>query len=157
MLVSLTLKHLAYDRAYMDVAECFARLSHDSIYKVGAVVVKDGCILAQGWNGVVSGMPNSTRCDAGYTRPEVVHAEANAISKLAKGGGRADGATLYTTHSPCYVCALLILQAGIKRVVYKNVYEADAIEFLKERGLTVDTITGSNRLSDKETQSCQCQ
>ena len=140
----------------MAVASQFGSLSHDDIYKVGAVVVRDGQILAQGWNGMVAGMPNPTRDSRNYTRPEVVHAEANAIAKLAKSGGGSAGATIYTTHSPCYVCSLLLLQAGIVRVVYKHVYEEEAIEFLKERGLRVECITGSDRLSAEESRTCEC-
>ena len=131
----------------MDVAKVFAGHSHDDIYKVGAVVVKDGNVLAQGWNGMVAGMPNSTRDSEGYTRPEVIHAEANAIAKLARQGGGGNGSTIYCTHSPCYTCAGLLLQVGIKRVVYEKIYDEDAITFLKERGVELACIESSNRLS----------
>ena len=131
------MKQLKYDRAYMSVAKIFAGLSHDDQYKVGAVIVKNGQILSQGWNGMPSGMDNTTRFGAGYTRPEVIHAEANALMKLAKNGGSADEASLFTTHSPCYTCAGLVVQAGIRRVVYDKVYDEDALIFLKERGLEV--------------------
>ena len=131
---------MAYDRTYINVAESFAALSYDDRYKVGAVVVRDGHLLAQGWNGMVAGMHNDTRDSEGNTRPEVVHAEANAIAKLAKNGGGSKGATVYTTHSPCYTCSLLLFQAGIERVVYRDIYEPKAIQFLKERGIKVDRI-----------------
>ena len=124
----------------MECAKAFAGLSHDSIYKVGAVVVRDGHLLAQGWNGMVAGLSNDTRDCQGCTRPEVVHAEANAIAKLAKNGGGSKGATVYTTHSPCYTCGLLLIQSGITRIVYKEVYNKEAISFLKERGLQVECI-----------------
>ena len=138
------MRTLAYDQTYLSVAESFAALSYDDKYQVGAVVVRDGHLLAQGWNGMVAGMCNHTRDHEGNTRPEVVHAEANAIAKLAKNGGGSQGATIYTTHSPCYTCSLLLLQAGIERVVYRDVYEPKAIEFLKERGIKVDRIRTGN-------------
>ena len=128
----------------MEVAKNFAKLSHDTQYKVGAVVVRDGHLLAQGWNGMAAGMCNHTRDSDGNTRPEVVHAEANAIAKLAKNGGGSQGSTIYTTHSPCYVCSLLLLQAGVERVVYNEVYDKKAIQFLTERGIKVESIRGSN-------------
>ena len=141
------MKTLRYDQTYMSVAKSIATLSYDDRYKVGAVVVRDGHLLAQGWNGMVAGMCNTTRDNQGNTRPEVVHAEANAIAKLAKNGGGSSGATVYTTHSPCYTCSLLLLQAGISRVVYETVYEPRAIKFLKERGIEVVRIKSSRELS----------
>ena len=134
----------------MSVAKIFGGLSYDDKYKVGAVIVKDGQILSQGWNGMPSGMDNTTRFGPGYTRPEVIHAEANALMKLAKNGGSADEASLFTTHSPCYTCAGLVVQAGIRRVVYDKVYEQEAIDFLKERGITVEPIDRSGRLSRRK-------
>ena len=83
---------------------------------------------------------NTTRDPAGITLPHVIHSEANALMKLAKNGGGADGATIYCTHSPCYHCSLLLLQAGIARVVYTDVYTQEAIDFLKERGVIVECI-----------------
>ena len=123
----------------MRVAGIFARLSHDEQYKVGAVIVKDGQILSQGWNGMPNGMPNETRED-GMTRPEVIHAEANALMKLASNGGSAKHATVYTTFSPCYSCAGLLIQSGIERIVYKNIYDKKSIKFLQERGVLVECI-----------------
>ena len=107
-------------------------MSYDDKFKVGSIIVKDGQILSQGWNGMPSGMDNTTRVN-GVTRPEVIHSEANALMKLAKHGGNANGATIYCTYSPCWDCALLILQAGIKRVVYEHVYNQESLDFLKER------------------------
>ena len=135
----------------MSVAKIFAGLSHDDQYKVGAVIVKNGQILSQGWNGMPSGMDNTTRSDAGLTRPEVIHAEANALMKLAKNGGSADEASIFTTHSPCYTCAGLIVQAGIRRIVYDKVYDEEAIEFLKKRGLDVQRIDRSSKLHSRKT------
>ena len=134
----------------MSVAKIFGGLSHDTDYKVGCCIVKAGQILSQGWNGMPSGMDNTTRFGNGYTRPEVVHAESNALMKLAKNGGSADEASLFTTHSPCYTCAGLIVQAGIRRVVYDKIYDEDAIEFLKARGLDVQRINRSSRLHKRK-------
>ena len=124
----------------MEVAELFGYLSHDMNYKVGAVIVKDGQILSQGWNGMPSGMTNNTRTEDGVTRPEVIHAEANALMKLASNGGSAKHATVYTTFSPCYSCAGLLIQSGIERIVYKNIYDKKSIKFLQERGVLVECI-----------------
>ena len=96
-------------------------------------------------------MDNTTRFGAGYTRPEVIHAEANALMKLAKNGGSADEASIFTTHSPCYTCAGLIVQAGIRRIVYDKVYDEEAIEFLKKRGLDVQRIDRSSKLHSRKT------
>ncbi len=138
-------KQLVYDEAYMGVAEIFADLSHGTEIRVGSCVVHEGQILSQGWNGMPAGMGNDTRNGEGLTNPEVIHAEANALMKLAKNGGRAFGATVYTTHSPCYNCAGLLLQAGVKRVVYRDEYDKKAVKFLKERGVKVDCIKPSSR------------
>ena len=116
----------------MDIAHRVGEMSHDEAYKVGSIIVKDGQILSQGWNGMPSGMDNSTRID-GFTRPEVIHSEANALMKLAKHGGNCNGATIYCTYSPCWGCAKLILQSGIIRLVYDKVYDEKSLEFLKER------------------------
>ncbi len=140
----------------MEVAEIFAGLSHDEQIRVGCCIVQEGQILSQGWNGMPSGMDNNTRDGEGLTKPEVIHAEANALMKLARNGGRAAGATVYVTYSPCYSCAGLLLQAGVTRVVYNNLYDKKAVKFLKERGVKVDCIKPSNRSSsgkDKESKS----
>ena len=90
-----------YDKLYMDIAERVGEMSYDEAYKVGSIIVKNGQILSQGWNGMPSGMSNTTRID-GFTRPEVIHSEANALMKLAKHGGNCEGATIYCTYSPCW-------------------------------------------------------
>ena len=143
-------KQLAYDNSYMGITRIVADLSHDRKIQVGCIIVREGQILSQGWNGTPSGMSNSTRTDAGVTYPWVIHAESNAIAKLAKNGGSANGATLYSTHSPCYTCASLVLQCGITRIVYDNAYDLKAIKYLKERGLKVEQIESSSRVPDRE-------
>ena len=115
----------------MDIAVRVAEMSHDKRHKVGCVIVKDGQIISQGWNGMPSGMPNQTRDKDGKTLPEVIHSEANALMKMAKHGGNCKDATIYCTYSPCWGCAKLLLQAGIKRIVYKRTYDKEALEFLK--------------------------
>ena len=137
------LKARKYDLAFMAVAEIFSTLSHDQRYKVGAVIVKNGQILSQGWNGMPSGMTNVMRDEDDNTKPEVIHAEANALMKLAKNGGSAYGAAVYTTYSPCFTCATHLMQAGITRVYYKEVYDQDALQFLRERGIKVERISPS--------------
>ena len=98
-----------------------------------------------------TGMPNSMRTN-GNTNPEVIHSEANALMKLAKNGGGSNGATIYCTHSPCFNCALLLLQSGISRVVYEQVYCNNALTFLEERGIQLDCYKPSNRLPPQESQ-----
>ena len=114
-------------------------MSHDDKYKVGCVIVKDDNIISMGWNGTPSGCDNTTRVD-GITLPEVIHSEANAITKLAKGGGSADGAVLYCTHSPCWECAKLVLQSGITRVVHRRIYDVQSAVWLEKMGVKVDSI-----------------
>ena len=126
----------------MDIAHRVGEMSYDEAYKVGSIIVKDGQILSQGWNGMPSGMGNDTRID-GFTRPEVIHSEANALMKLAKHGGNCNGATIYCTYSPCWGCAKLILQSGIIRIVYDKIYDEKSLKFIKERiehaRITTDT------------------
>ena len=126
----------------MDIAHRVGEMSYDEAYKVGSIIVKDGQILSQGWNGMPSGMGNDTRID-GFTRPEVIHSEANALMKLAKHGGNCNGATIYCTYSPCWGCAKLILQSGIIRIVYDKIYDEKSLKFIQERiehaRITTDT------------------
>ena len=143
-------KTLRYDTYYIDLAYRTSLLSYDSRIKVGSVIVKDGQLVSQGWNGVPAGMDNNTRDEDGVTKPEVIHSEANALMKLAKNGGGSNGATLYCTHSPCFECAKLILQAGVKRVVYSEVYCENSLRFMKERGLILVELRRSNQLSSQE-------
>ena len=143
-------KVLTYDKYYLAVAHLTSQMSHDYKIQVGSIIVRNGQILSQGWNGMPSGMSNKTRDAKGITKPETIHSEENALMKLAKNGGGSDGATIYCTHSPCYGCAKLILQAGIKRVVYSQLYCYKSLKFMKERGLELVCIRPSDRVSQQE-------
>ncbi len=118
-------KQERYDRAYLKMALEWAKLSHCTRKKVGALVVKDGMIISDGYNGTPSGFPNHCEDEHGDTFWHVLHAEANAIMKLARSTNNAQDATLYITLSPCKDCCKLILQAGIKRIVYTTEYKDD--------------------------------
>jgi dCMP deaminase len=151
--------------AFMDVAARFASLSSAKRLKVGAIVVKDDRIISIGYNGMPSGWTNECEdkiyCDDGdcseqqlpktenlpwlryklVTKREVLHAETNAIAKLAKNDGSGDGATMFITHAPCLDCAKLIYQSGISNVLYRNSYrDTVGIEFLEKSGITVTKI-----------------
>lgn len=139
----------------MGVALLTGAMSHDRRIQVGSIIVRDGQILSQGWNGTPSGMANSTRDRDGVTRPEVIHSEENSLMKLAKNGGGSNGATIYCTHSPCYGCAKLILQSGIRRVVYLQAYCEKSLTFMKERGLELVRIEPSDRVSQQEDHTCK--
>jgi dCMP deaminase len=129
-------KQLRYDEAYMRMAAEWARLSHCVRKQVGALIVKDRMIIADGFNGTPTGFPNVCENDEGETNWYVLHAEANAITKLARSNNSAVGATLYITMSPCRECAKLIHQAGISRVVYRDEYkDLQGLEFLKQAGV----------------------
>ena len=126
-------KQLRYDQAYMKMATEWAKLSHCKRKQVGALIVKDGMLISDGYNGTPSGFPNQCEDEAGNTHWYVLHAEANAILKVARSTNNALNATLYLTHSPCKDCSKLILQAGIKRLVFANAYkDPSGIMFLKE-------------------------
>ena len=139
-----------HDQLYLDMAHLVSHQSHDEQTKVGCVIVRDGQVLSQGWNGMPSGMDNTTRCHTGCTKKEVIHSEANALMKLARNGGGSSAATIYCTHSPCWECAKLILQAGISRVVYTHCYDETSVLFLKERGLELECIKPSDRILTPE-------
>ena len=124
--------------AHMGAAEAYAELSHAKRSKVGAVIVKDHHVISVGYNGMPSGWDNACE-EYGVTRPEVLHAESNAIAFAARNGLATDGCELVTTMSPCFECAKLILQAGIKKVYYKEQYrDAEGIKFLKQSNIEVD-------------------
>lgn len=126
------------DKIYLNMAEDLAQLSYAERAKVGCLIVNEGGqIVSQGYNGTPSGFDNC--CEEGdVTKPEVLHAESNAIAKCAKWGGSTDGATLYVTMSPCFECAKLIIQAGIRRVVYKNLYrDTRGIKLLEKSGIKI--------------------
>ena len=119
----------------------WAKLSHCQRKQVGAIIVKEGMIISDGYNGTPSGFDNCCENDAGETKWYVLHAEANAILKVARSTNSANGATLYLTLSPCKECSKLILQSGIGRVVFMNSYKDNSgIDFLKEAGIIVEQI-----------------
>ena len=136
--------------AYMDVAERFAQLSHAERLQVGAIIVKDDRIISIGYNGMPTGWDNCCEHTVQHhelgtcttvSKPEVLHAEMNALMKLAKSSESGDGATMFITHSPCMDCAKGIYQSGIKEVYYKNDYRStQGIEFLKQCTLEVNKI-----------------
>lgn len=119
-------KQERYDHAYMRMALEWAKLSHCTRKKVGALIVREGMIISDGYNGTPTGFPNDCEDGTGLTHWYVLHAEANAIMKVARSTNNARGATLYLTHSPCRECSKLILQAGIKRLVYLDAYKDPA-------------------------------
>lgn len=126
-------KQLKYDTAYLKMAFEWGKLSHCKRKQVGALIVKDRMIISDGFNGTPTGFDNCCEDDKGLTKWEVLHAEANAILKVASSTQSAKGATLYITLSPCTQCSKLIHQAGIKRVVYANAYkDTSGLEFLKK-------------------------
>jgi len=135
---TMTLKEERYDTFYMDIANRVAEMSYDSDTQVGAIIVKDGNIISMGWNGTPSGFDNNCKHpETGVTLSTVIHAEANAICKLARTSGSGLGATLYTTLSPCIECTKLILQSGISEVVVEKAYEKDleGFKILNEKGM----------------------
>lgn len=131
-------KHLELDKRYLRMARIWAENSYCTRRKVGALIVKDKMIISDGYNGTPSGFENVCELDNGTTKPYVLHAEANAITKIAKSGNNSDGATLYVTASPCLECSKLIIQSGIRRVVYSEEYRlTDGIDLLKRAGVEV--------------------
>lgn len=134
-------KQLRYDTAYLKMAKSWAKLSHCQRKQVGALIVRDDMIISDGYNGTPSGFDNCCENDNGETHWYVLHAEANAILKVAKSTNNAKGATLYLTLSPCKDCSKLILQAGILRVVYMDLYKDDeGVRFLESAGIEVKQI-----------------
>jgi len=131
-------KQLRYDLAYLRMAKEWAKLSHCNRKQVAALLVKNGVIISDGYNGTPSGFPNACENDLGETHWYVLHAEANAILKVAKSTNNAHGSTLYITLSPCKDCCKLILQSGITRMVYLKAYkDTTAIDFLRNSGIEV--------------------
>lgn len=134
-------KQLRYDKAYLRLAREWGKLSHCKRKQVGALIVKDGIIISDGYNGSPTGFPNECEDQNGNTKWYVLHAEANAITKVAKTNNNAQGSTLYITLSPCKECSKLILQAGIKRVVYTQAYkDQEGVEFLRSAGVEIEQI-----------------
>ncbi len=131
-------KQQKFDLRYLLMARIWAQNSYCQRRQVGALVVKEGMIISDGYNGTPSGFENICEDDAGITKPYVLHAEANAITKLARSSNNSEGSTIYITASPCIECAKLIIQAGIKRVVYGEKYRlTDGIELLERAGIEV--------------------
>ena len=131
-----------YDKAYLKIAKEWGSLSYCERRKVGAIIVKDRMIISDGYNGTPSGFENRCEDDEGNTQWFVLHAEANAILKLAGSTQSAKDATLYLTLSPCKECSKLILQAGIKKLVYVDDYkDNDGIAFLKNHGIEILQVT----------------
>ena len=130
-----------FDKSYIKMARLWAENSYCERRKVGAILVKDRMIISDGYNGTPAGFENICEDEDGNTKPYVLHAEANAITKVAKSNNSSEGATLYITDSPCIECAKLIIQSGIKRVVYSRDYRiTDGIDLLKRAGVELDFI-----------------
>lgn len=127
------------DSRYLRMAKIWAENSYCRRRRVGAIIVKDSMIISDGFNGTPSGFENVCEDESGHTKAYVLHAEANAITKVARSNNSSDGATLYVTASPCIECAKLIIQSGIKRVVFDEMYRlCDGIDLLQRAG--VETI-----------------
>ena len=130
-----------FDKQYLRIAQIWSENSYAKRLKVGAIIVKDQMIISDGYNGTVSGFANVCEDDMGNTHPYVLHAEANAITKVAQSTNSSKDATLYTLVSPCMECSKLIIQAGIKRVVYAEEYRiTEGIDLLRQAGIVVDQI-----------------
>lgn len=131
-------KQLRYDRAYLRMAAEWGALSHCERKQVGALIVKDSMIISDGYNGTPTGFDNCCEDENNKTQWYVLHAEANAIMKVAKSTNNSNGATLYITLSPCRECSKLVLQSGIRRVVYLNAYKDDSgLKFLEKAGVEI--------------------
>lgn len=134
-------KQSILDKRYIRMALIWAENSYCKRRKVGALIVKEKMIISDGYNGTPAGFENVCEDDNDHTYPYVLHAEANAITKVARSNNSSDGATLYVTSSPCIECAKLIIQSGIRRVVFSEYYRLnDGIELLKKAGIEVDFV-----------------
>jgi dCMP deaminase len=134
-------KQRLLDQRYLKMAEIWAQNSYCKRRQVGALIVKDKMIISDGYNGTPSGFENVCEDQNNVTKPYVLHAEANAITKVAKSGNSSEAATLYVTSSPCMECSKLIIQAGIKRVVFTESYRIeDGINLLKRAGIEVKQV-----------------
>ncbi len=134
-------KQYLLDQRYLAMARIWSQNSYCKRRQVGALMVKDQMIISDGYNGTPSGFENNCEDESNHTYPYVLHAEANAITKVAKSANSSIGATLYVTASPCLECAKLIIQAGITRVVYSEDYRSsEGIELLKRANILVDQI-----------------
>lgn len=134
-------KQQLLDQRYLQMADIWSQNSYCKRRQVGALLVKDQMIISDGYNGTPSGFENVCEDENNNTKPYVLHAEANAITKIAKSGNSSDGATLYVTSSPCVECSKLIIQAGIKRVVFTESYRLeDGINLLKRAEIDVKQV-----------------
>ena len=143
-------KQRQLDSRYMRMARIWAENSYCIRRQVGALIVKDKMIISDGYNGTPSGFENICEDEAGLTKPYVLHAEANAITKVAKSANNCEGATLYITASPCIECSKLIIQAGIKRVVYSDDYhKSEGLDLLRRVGIEIAQIKSreTNRIT----------
>ncbi len=139
--MNITEKQLTLDKRYIRMAQIWAENSYCQRRKVGALMVKNQMIISDGYNGTPAGFENCCEDETGHTYPFVLHAEANAITKIARTSNSSEGATLYVTTSPCIECAKLIIQAGINRVVFSEHYRLqDGIELLRKAGIVVDFV-----------------
>lgn len=138
-------KQLRYDTAYIRMAQEWAKLSHCKRKQVGALIVKNRMIISDGYNGTPTGFENKCENEEGLTKWHVLHAEANAILKVARSTQSCEGATLYLTMSPCKECSKLIHQSGIKRLVFKDAYsDTSGVDFLKKAGVDVNQLDIDN-------------
>lgn len=129
-------KQEVLDRRYLRMAAIWAENSYCERRKVGAILVKDKMIISDGYNGTPAGFENVCEDSDGVTKPYVLHAEANAITKVARSNNSSEGSTLYITASPCLECSKLIIQAGIRRVVFNDLYRlCDGIDLLRRAGV----------------------
>ena len=129
-------KQIVLDKRYLRMARIWAENSYCQRRKVGAILVKDQMIISDGYNGTPAGFENICEDEGGVTKPYVLHAEANAITKVARSSNSSEGSTLYITASPCLECSKLIIQAGITRVVYNDLYRIpDGLDVLKRAGV----------------------
>jgi dCMP deaminase len=129
-------KQLVLDKRYLRMARIWAENSYCRRRQVGAILVKDQMIISDGYNGTPAGFANVCEDESGTTMPYVLHAEANAITKVARSGNSSDGSTLYITASPCMECSKLIIQSGIKRVVFNELYRlSDGLDLLRKAGI----------------------
>ncbi|MDO4715267.1 MAG: dCMP deaminase family protein [Bacteroidales bacterium] len=142
-------KQFTLDLRYLRMARIWAENSYCKRRQVGALIVRDKAIISDGYNGTPAGFENVCEDESGLTKPYVLHAEANAITKIARSGNNSDGATLYVTASPCIECAKLIIQAGIKRVIYGEQYRlTDGVDLLERAGIEV-TYVAMNDVSTR--------
>lgn len=135
---------ITLDKKYLEMAQVWGQLSRAKRKRVGCLVVKDGQVISDGYNGTPHGFDNNCEFDTRFgleTKPEVLHAESNALTKLAKSTQSSAGATIYVTLSPCFECSKLIIQSGIVRVVYSEKYRhGDGVELLTQAGLDVISV-----------------